>query len=248
MLILFKPWRTLSDLCQPDESWSIVFENYRSSPCCPNKFKELMDNMQLLHECKDNHDNHFADHRSRHHQFRVVTEFTSDGSKIDDFLEDVDEDKILQHLESIDSCYSERKSMTNINTLNCVTHAEEAGVFNVKSFYPQYKDVIKNSMDTQLLDVSSDLKSIWKSEYDHHRDWWKQKASILNCASIPSALNGTVTMSDGKKFRTAMNLQCLTYSNPSIELQSDSGDIAPSINIEHIIHKWTLNPEQLQAF
>jgi hypothetical protein len=202
-----------------------------------------MDNMQLLHECKDNHDNHFSDHRSRRCRFGVATEFTADSSKIDDSLEDVDEYEILQHLESIDSCYSERKGITNMNTLDCVTHAEEAGIFDVKSFDPRYKDVHKSGVDTELLDVSYDLESIWKSEYDHHRDRLKQKASVSNSASIPSALNVTVAMSDGEEFRTAMNLQCLTNSNPSIELQSDSGDIAPSINIEHMVHEWMLNPD-----
>ncbi|KAF8220330.1 hypothetical protein L208DRAFT_1334416, partial [Tricholoma matsutake] len=53
LIILFKPWRTAFDLHQPNESCSTAFENYRSSTCCPNEFKELMDNMQLLHECKD---------------------------------------------------------------------------------------------------------------------------------------------------------------------------------------------------
>ncbi|KAF8237219.1 hypothetical protein L208DRAFT_1105277, partial [Tricholoma matsutake] len=58
MLILFKPWRTTFDLHQPNGSWSTAFKNYRSSTCCSNEFKELMDNMQLLHECKDKHDDH----------------------------------------------------------------------------------------------------------------------------------------------------------------------------------------------
>ncbi|KAF8221096.1 hypothetical protein L208DRAFT_1041378, partial [Tricholoma matsutake] len=58
MLTLFKPWRMAFDLWQPTESWSTAFEKYKSSPLCPNEFKELMDNMQLLHECKDNHDHH----------------------------------------------------------------------------------------------------------------------------------------------------------------------------------------------
>ncbi|KAF8222890.1 hypothetical protein L208DRAFT_1225942, partial [Tricholoma matsutake] len=58
MLTLFKPWRMAFDLHQPNESWSAAFRNYKSSPCCPNEFKELTDNMQLLHECKDDHDQH----------------------------------------------------------------------------------------------------------------------------------------------------------------------------------------------
>ncbi|KAF8240572.1 hypothetical protein L208DRAFT_1110414, partial [Tricholoma matsutake] len=58
MLILFKPWRFAFDLRTPQDSWETAFDNFRASTLCSDEVKQMMDNMQLLHECKDSHDNH----------------------------------------------------------------------------------------------------------------------------------------------------------------------------------------------
>ncbi|KAJ3967154.1 hypothetical protein EV361DRAFT_774268, partial [Lentinula raphanica] len=54
MLILFKPWRTLSDLRMPSETWSDAFKDFLKE--CPDSICKLITNMQLLHECKDSRD------------------------------------------------------------------------------------------------------------------------------------------------------------------------------------------------
>ena len=128
--------------------------------------------MQLLHEHKDNHDQHFSEHQLKCQQFWVAPEIIGTSSNIDDLLEDVNKGEILQHLESIDTCYSDRRSLINLNTLDCITHAEDAGLFDVESSDPQYKDVDKTSVCTELVH-SADLESTWKSEYDHWQDQWK---------------------------------------------------------------------------
>ncbi|KAJ7061433.1 hypothetical protein C8F01DRAFT_930631, partial [Mycena amicta] len=56
MLILFKPWRSAKDLKQPDESWLSAYEKFLND--CPVEFVRKMDNMQVLHECKDSRDDH----------------------------------------------------------------------------------------------------------------------------------------------------------------------------------------------
>jgi len=70
----------------------------------------------------------------------------------------------------------------------------------------------------------------------------------MNQAETPSPSYTTTTMSDGSDFQTAMSLQSLTMLTPSIHLQSNNSEFAPTIDIEDLGHKWTLNPEQLQAF
>ncbi|THV04521.1 hypothetical protein K435DRAFT_649064, partial [Dendrothele bispora CBS 962.96] len=57
MLILFKPWRCIDDLRIKDQSWKDAFETFL--PECPSEFKEIMDNMQLQHECRDSRDDYF---------------------------------------------------------------------------------------------------------------------------------------------------------------------------------------------
>ncbi|KAG2127794.1 hypothetical protein BD769DRAFT_1294014, partial [Suillus cothurnatus] len=63
MLILFKPWISVDDLRSEFESWSDAFENFIKR-CGPNKLF-IMKNMQILHECKDSRDDHFANRRQR---------------------------------------------------------------------------------------------------------------------------------------------------------------------------------------
>ncbi|KAJ3772893.1 hypothetical protein FB446DRAFT_642748, partial [Lentinula raphanica] len=61
MLILFKPWRTHSDLRKPGQCWSESFIQFRNN--CSLRVKSSMDNMQVLHECKDSRDDHFEQRR-----------------------------------------------------------------------------------------------------------------------------------------------------------------------------------------
>ncbi|KAG1851021.1 uncharacterized protein F5147DRAFT_555006, partial [Suillus discolor] len=54
MLILFKPWRSVSDLKQTTQSWIESFETFRRT--CDEKIIAILNNMQILHECKDSRD------------------------------------------------------------------------------------------------------------------------------------------------------------------------------------------------
>ncbi|KAJ7019078.1 hypothetical protein C8F04DRAFT_895466, partial [Mycena alexandri] len=61
MLILFKPWRHASDLRDPDQSWSESYAEFL--PMCEPENLERIENMQLLHECKDSRDAHYTERR-----------------------------------------------------------------------------------------------------------------------------------------------------------------------------------------
>ncbi|KAJ7018240.1 hypothetical protein C8F04DRAFT_893349, partial [Mycena alexandri] len=56
MLILFKPWRHASDLRAEGQSWSDAYADF--IPSIPADALERIENMQLLHECKDSRDAH----------------------------------------------------------------------------------------------------------------------------------------------------------------------------------------------
>ncbi|KAF9779660.1 hypothetical protein BJ322DRAFT_1013146, partial [Thelephora terrestris] len=51
MLILFKPWRTEADLRGGMNDWAQAFDEFVKS--CSPEIRKMLDNMQLLHECKD---------------------------------------------------------------------------------------------------------------------------------------------------------------------------------------------------
>ncbi|KAJ7649266.1 hypothetical protein B0H17DRAFT_958557, partial [Mycena rosella] len=56
MLIFFKPWRHARDLREEGESWDQAYLRFRSN--CSSFALEAIDNIQILHECKDSRDAH----------------------------------------------------------------------------------------------------------------------------------------------------------------------------------------------
>ncbi|KAJ7710213.1 hypothetical protein B0H16DRAFT_1216139, partial [Mycena metata] len=61
MLILFKPWRHCSDLVRTDQSWIEAYEEFLE--VCSPDVTMIINNMQLLHECKDSRDAHYVARR-----------------------------------------------------------------------------------------------------------------------------------------------------------------------------------------
>ncbi|KAF9001048.1 hypothetical protein BDZ89DRAFT_894134, partial [Hymenopellis radicata] len=54
MLILFKPWGSAADLRRQGESWPSAFDRFEKD--APSHAKFVINNMQLLHECRDSRD------------------------------------------------------------------------------------------------------------------------------------------------------------------------------------------------
>ncbi|KAJ7018892.1 hypothetical protein C8F04DRAFT_976470, partial [Mycena alexandri] len=61
MLILFKPWRHAVDLREPGQKWSEAYQEFLLT--CPREHVDRIENMQLLHECKDSRDAHYNERR-----------------------------------------------------------------------------------------------------------------------------------------------------------------------------------------
>ena len=58
MLILLKPWSTVNDLKPSDLSWIDAYTHFTNT--CHPRILQIITNMQLLHECRDSRDDHFA--------------------------------------------------------------------------------------------------------------------------------------------------------------------------------------------
>ena len=111
MLILFKPWRNASDLHNPGQTWQEAFIQFKEE--CSLRCLEIMNNMQLLHECKDSRNDHFAQRRSQ--KYKISRELMSaSGCLSDDFLADTNKSDILDHLDTIDTCHS----MSSIHSMD----------------------------------------------------------------------------------------------------------------------------------
>ncbi|KAF9786786.1 hypothetical protein BJ322DRAFT_1003671, partial [Thelephora terrestris] len=57
MLILFKPWRKEADLRGDAADWPEALDNFLK--LCTEETRKVMNNMQILHECKDSKDSRY---------------------------------------------------------------------------------------------------------------------------------------------------------------------------------------------
>src|SRR6202034_4399427 len=96
-LLLFKPWGQGTRLRDEGESWASAFDRFLLA--CPERFKSIIDNMQILHECKDSRDDHFLNRRTR---FSLAPEYTRQLAGEGDLAtENLDID-LIGHLDSIE--------------------------------------------------------------------------------------------------------------------------------------------------
>jgi hypothetical protein len=250
MLIIFKPWRHARDLRETTESWSSAFQSFMET-CSPQKQK-IMDNMQILHECKDSRDDHFVQRRNRNRN-RANCEITrTRESDDDDFSGDRDcEELILDHLMSIDDSQSARIDRARENVLTCLKFADESGLFNS----PCNEMSTDNDSDgqNQVTEENLTLEDIWKAEYEEHRLEWK-KRTCTNPSQIedPNITNAQPILNDGSVFRknnlTEQTSQPLEPHMCHIPPSTQIIDPQPMLAIEQLVQKFTLNREQARAF
>lgn len=72
VLTLFVPWRTVCDLCDADQTWEDALKS-RQSRISSHSWK-IIDNIQLLHECKKDRDEHLQ---------QVITEAQTESNSVD---------------------------------------------------------------------------------------------------------------------------------------------------------------------
>ncbi|KAJ7052913.1 hypothetical protein C8F01DRAFT_929505, partial [Mycena amicta] len=54
MMVLFKPWRVVTDLKPLEVTWDNAYDKFVQE--CGDEVLQKMENMQVLHECKDSKD------------------------------------------------------------------------------------------------------------------------------------------------------------------------------------------------
>jgi hypothetical protein len=245
MLIFFKPWRHASDLRSAGQKWEDAFELYMQN--CPRDIMKKLDNMQILHECRDSGSDHFAERRNRRRQ-QYNHDIPSDSNRdnSDDFG-GVDPSVILEHLESISSSNSDRLTRSQDTVNDCLLHAEMSGMFDGSlDRETQFNSNPTNEIHTY--DLS--LEEQWKTEYEKRRDEWKKKTVISespNPSTQPenSTSHGQQYLDDGSAFRNALEGQPI---DPTIAQDIPRTVTEKTIDIEAMIADFTLNAEQAQAF
>ena len=114
LLTLFVPWRTVKDLCHINESWYDAFEARKSSVSL--KAQKIIENIQLLHECKKQRDDHLLQVVSQDQTDDVIDPILiPNDPRDDDDNEDCGAAELLQML-SVSNESTLRMSLETLNT------------------------------------------------------------------------------------------------------------------------------------
>ena len=236
MLILFKPWRVAEDLRTPGQSWAQAFEEFLEMS--DNSIKAILDNMQVLHECRDAKDT--EDRRRRDARRENAQPRWSERNGVEQFAGETTEDDLLDHIDAVVNYASERNSRTTADVVECLDELDQSGIFSSargpQSQSPNREDA-ENAENALFLPPDLPLEDMWRTTYDNRRSMWKQK---LCEPAEPSVISG-----QPQNIPTVSNLDKIHAPSVGvIELQLPP----PPENINELIGKWTLNTEQARAF
>ncbi len=249
MLILFKPWSSSHDLREEGQSWVDAFKRFSES-AGPSILK-VLDNMQILHECQDSRDNHYAARRAK--MANASPYGFGVGSRVeDDFGGDGDtEDALLHHLQSLDHAWSEKVLYSNKNVASCIAQAERLGMFNNRG--KKCVRVTTDSSDAEMLvsDLANRMELVWDREYEARRAQSKlssmeKDTPAAKSTKDPASTASKSVLNDGSAFREAFDSE-MTYT-PSIRQDIPAVNADQTVDVTGLINKWTLNSEQSKAF
>lgn len=260
MLILFKPWSTPNDLIQGinvvnmEAALKTAFENMVQDLPQTRKY---LNNMQALHDCKDNRDDHFQARQSNRRN-RVSKQQGDRDDICDDFmLGDPDEigNEILEHLNDTESSRSNANNNSLSDAEACVRAAEDGGMFNA-----DHTNVMNVDIDCQRHIEIKDriLEDVWANEYEQRKNNWRD--NLINFHStVKNNPNATSNLNVISKFsiQTANQMEDVTMAESSVSDQTSRIHIAPPLdqhvhnvvdNRQSILQRFTLNAEQTRAF
>lgn len=178
MLMLFKPWRCALDLHGNHRLWIDAFQSWKSNLSENDELNHRVNNIVLLHECKDACDHHYA---SRHHrgnvQVHVPSEFIEGAEsenarlaqEIKNSLDDID---AIHAVDPVVEYVVWKNTQCHGESLICLLQMEQAGRFNVA----ETPNASTASAHDEAEEIGCDchLEDEWQHAYDNHHERWKR--------------------------------------------------------------------------
>lgn len=244
MLIFFKPWRTAISLREGHTTWSSAFDAFQSH--CSPEFSSMMNNMQILHECRDSRDDHFAE-RSNNRRTRAQQlpgSAAADSVFEDDVLATADtEADVLQHMQSISQLHSINSAKSDADVISSLEFAESSGMFGHEPSEIDQLDTTSSCLEHVTDEVPAE-ESAWREDYEARRRKWKQKAIFVNKLGDTDTERAPPICDSSIQF-----MDQLPVSNPSC-IEPGKSAPEPLVDIDTFLATYTplLNTEQQRAF
>ncbi|KAJ3522430.1 hypothetical protein NMY22_g11894 [Coprinellus aureogranulatus] len=167
MLMLFKPWEALRDIRGEANSWSDAFADFQVD--CPENILLIMDNIQLLHECRDSKDDYYARRRDQRlsQNENIHGNLFEDGSGFsaeeDLALDGMDTELLLDHLDHVEGFQSRTIGGNDLDAVKCVNELVACGIMDMANTTDQSQAL--PGSEELVSRTDSSLEDIWKRQY-----------------------------------------------------------------------------------
>ncbi|KAF7795559.1 hypothetical protein EIP86_006721 [Pleurotus ostreatoroseus] len=211
--------------------------------------KLLMDNMQLLHECKDSGIDHFRN-RAHLRKLRLGRDILRASGELLETSEDLEDVDILQHVEqcTVKKPWAENSSF-NVNVMGCMRSAEQCGLYDWNAIDPSDRMDVDDGMYCEQSN-DTELEKQWEDMYTSRRDAMKKKAKVASGCDIPNVSNENMS-NDRSVIQTLADAESRTSEVIRVPEVVGKGIIdmpQRRVSIEDVVMQWSLNEEQGYAF
>ena len=238
MAIMFKPWQTYPELRGLHKSWEAVFKEL--VPEMDPGHQQVMDNMQVLHECRDSRDEHMQTRFRERSRGSAGRDVNDRGAGND--VEEIDMGEVLDHLEEIERMSSRRLNAASRETLMCLEELENVG------FFETTRHSVAAGNCSEGVEVASEndgsLEDEWKDKYDKRKAAWKLEAREVAEESGTIAISSVGQFDNENDAAQDIPLIC----DVDMVVNEPAMTISGSFLMKEIAEKWTLNVEQRRAF
>lgn len=253
MLVLFKPWRSALDLRTSNEQpWEEAFNEF--SAVCPESIREIMDNMQILHECRDSRDDHFTGRRIRpKNRCNRVPQNMDNREYEDDGIYAEEEDErglVLRHIEEVERIRTMQELRQSEAVRQCIESAESAGLYRQKS--TDVGCVVEDESLTEIVinGEGCQMEEVWRRTYEERRSESKRKNIYASLTQSDNSNDPSVAT--GVNVRDTSGFIDLPQSSdvrmPGIRQDINASDPDHQVDVSELIDEFTLNAEQARAF
>ncbi|CAF1547521.1 unnamed protein product, partial [Rotaria sordida] len=165
LLTLFVPWRNVADLCDIDQTWEDAFESRKDLISAYSW--DIIENIQLLHECKKNRDDHLlkviAEAQVDNDSIEPIFVPSNEGADGEYEVDDIDD--LIQLIGSVDeftatAINATKKSTENVYIQETIEAVEKVGRFNHMNQHDQH--ISNAGIDRQIVPFVSATSNLIK--------------------------------------------------------------------------------------
>ncbi|KAG6905938.1 hypothetical protein DXG01_016783 [Tephrocybe rancida] len=203
---------------------------------------KIMDNMQILHECKESQDEHMKKQKLQLATFQIADKYTECRQDLNEVEEEPKDEDIYLHLQNKEDDRSNFVELSNRETQMCIESAASGNFFNPSS----YNLDILTKKEALIVESTTQLKNLeasFQRAYDDKCKAWKKKNQFYVSSHLTNA---------------EADLQPEVHCGPFHEMSEDGatpaiGHLPPldktlAVNVNVLIAKWTLSEDQESVF